>query len=188
MKKNFLFLLIFVFFGISAFPKVGFEAGLGSGFVFYGDDDLKDFVSSLDDSSQLILTFEGSILFPLEDILIFSLGIDSALDFNWGGGNHVNLVDYAFLGGARIYPNLGGLFFSVDYAIGRRTDFISTEIYDGHHSTKWGNGFKFALGYDFSPHLKSSIAPLLSFSIRSMPRGGSRDNILGISLKLIKRK
>lgn len=186
-RKIFLLLLIFSFFAIPAFSKTGFEFGIGSGHVFYGDDDVKDMSKSLSSSSQCILATDALCLIPLNDFLIFSLGGDTVFDFQWKGSDHIYLIDYAFLLGFRAYPNLGGTFFSVDYALGRRTDFISTENHDSTQSTKWGNGFKIAVGYDFSYHL-SSFAPLIAISLKNMPRGGSRDNLFCVSIKLTKHK
>ncbi len=186
-KKICILALILTFLALPSFSETGFEFGLGSGYVFYGDGDTKDRNSLLSDANQCVLTLDGAFLIQMNDYLIFSLGGDSVFDFRWSGGNHINLIDYAFLAGVRVFPNFGGLFVSVDYALGRRTDFIELEAYDKTENTKWGNGFKIALGYDFSYHL-SSFAPELVLSLKSMPRGGSRDNILGISLKLTRHK
>ena len=188
MKKKFFFLSVFfILFALPAFSKTGFEFGLGSGYVFYGDEDTKDRNKSISDTNQSVIATDAAFLLPMNEFLLFSFGGDSVFDFSWKGSNHIYLIDYAFLVGARIYPKLGGLFLSVDYALGRRIDFISTETDDDILNSKWGNGFKFALGYDFSYHL-NSFAPVLAASLKSMPRGNSRDNILCVSLKLTKHK
>ena len=186
-KKLFLLPLIFSLFAFSAFARPGFEFGIGSGYVFYGDSETKKRNEVLGDTNQSILYLDAAALFPLNELLTFSLGADSVFDFRWKGGNHVYLIDQSFLAGFRVYPNLGGFFVSVDYALGKRTDFIEIDDYKETLNTKWGNGFKFAVGYDFSYHLKS-YAPVLAASLKSMPRGGSRDNILCVSLKLTRHK
>ncbi|WP_407429075.1 hypothetical protein [Treponema sp.] len=188
MKKN--LLILFVLFSIFTFPsfaKTGFEIGFGSGYFFYGSDSVKSRNKALGDSNQAVIISDVLFLLPFHENVIFELGVDSAFDFRWRGSDHINLIDYAFLSGFRVYPNLGGLYFSTDYAIGRRTDFISYDNEDDIKSTKWGNGFKFALGYDFSYHMKS-YAPVICISLKNMPRANSRDSILGISLKITKHK
>lgn len=188
MNKKYLLSVVFLFLlGIQAFSAAGFEFGIGSGYVFYGSRETKNRNSAISDSSQVILSTDAAFLFPLNDYISFSFGEDSTFDLRWSGDDHIYLIDYAFLTGFRVYPDMGGLFASVDYAIGRRTDFISIPEFDGTKNSEWGNGFKFALGYDFSYHLKS-FAPELVVSLKSMPRGGSRDNIFGVSLKLTKHK
>jgi hypothetical protein len=183
-KKILLFLVFFAFLAFPSFSGTGFEVGLGSGYIFYGNDNAKSAVNS---SNQVILSTDAAFFLTMNDFIFFSLGGDAFFDFRWGSGEHIYLIDYAFLAGIRVYPNLWGLFISMDYALGRRTDFISTEKYDGRESTSWGNGFKFSLGYDFSAHMKS-FAPELVVSLKSMPRGGSRDNLLGVSLRLTRHK
>ena len=185
MKKFLILSAVLLSFSLPAFSKTGFEFGIGSGYVFYGSQEVKDRNKALGDSNQSILTTDALILVPLTQNVLFSFGNDAIFDFRWKGSHHINLVDYSFLMGVRAYPGLGGLFLSVDYALGRRTDFISDENEDEVTSTKWGNGFKCMLGYDFSYHL-NDFAPVLCAGIKSMPRGGSRDTSLTVSLKLTK--
>ena len=186
-KKLFLLPLIFSLFAFSAFARPGFEFGIGSGYVFYGDSETKERNEVLGDTNQSILYTDAYFLLPMNDILIFSAGGDSVFDFRWKGSNHIYLTEFSLLAGFRVYPNLGGLFASVDYALGRRTDYISIDEYDDTRSSKWGNGFKFTFGYDFSHHLKS-WGPVLAASLKSMPRGGSRDNIMCVSIRLTRHK
>lgn len=188
MNKKFLILpLLLSIISFHAFSATGFEIGIGSGNVFYGDSDTRARNRILSNINQAIIATDAAFLLPMNENLIFAFGGDSVFDLRWSGSDHIYLVDYAFLAGFRVYPNLGGLFASVDYALGRRTDFFSFDDNSDSESTKWGNGFKFAVGYDFSYHL-SSFAPLLAISLKSMPRGNSRDNILAVSMKLTKHK
>lgn len=163
----------------------GYEFGIGSGYVFYGSSATKSRNKDVGSSNQLILSTDAAVLFPLEKGVSLSAGIDGTLDARWNGGDHIYLFDYAFLLGFRVYPGLGGLLFSADYALGRRTDFISIDDTDDSEHTDWGNGFKCSLAYDFSYHT-SGFAPVVGLSIRNMPRGNSRDTILGIFLRLTK--
>lgn len=187
MKKFLILPLLLFIFSFNAFSAAGFEVGIGSGYVFYRDSDTKDRNSEIGDKNQSIIATDAAFLLPMNENLMFAFGGDSVFDLRWSGSNHIYLIDYAFLAGFRVYPKLGGLFASVDYALGRRTDFFSYDGEKDHESTKWGNGFKFSLGYDFSYHL-SSFAPVLVASIKSMPRGGSRDNLFTVVLRLTKHK
>ena len=188
MNKKFLLLTVLsALFTLPAFSRSGFEAGIGSGYIFYGDKEVKERNKLLGDTNQSVLYLDAHALFPLDDSLFITLGTDSVFDFRWKDGNHVYLIDQAFLLGLRVYPNLAGFFVSMDYSVGKRTDFVELDDYDDTVSSKWGNGFKFAVGYDFSYHLKS-YAPVLYASLKSMPRGGSRDNILCVALKLTRHK
>lgn len=165
----------------------GFEIGVGSGYVHYGDKTTRNRNSGLGSGNQIILTTDARILFPLEQNMFLSLGGDTTFDGRWNGGGHIYLVDYSFLLGFRIYPGLYGLVCSVDYALGRRTDFIDFDDYDDEvKNTGWGNGFRFGLGYDFSVHT-GGFAPTLGAAWKSMPRGGSRDNLITVYLKFGKR-
>ena len=189
MKRKLAFLsFLLIFSSFFAFASPGYEVGFGSGYVFYGSSTTKDRNSALGSSNQLILTTDARILFPIEKNMYLSLGGDSTFDGRWKGGDHIFLVDYSFLFGFRMYPGLAGLVLSVDYALGRRTDFLSFGDYDDEvKNTKWGNGFRFGAGYDFSVHT-SGYAPTLGFALKSMPRGGSRDNLLTVFLKFGKRR
>ena len=188
MKKKFLMVLAFLaFFALPSFAKPGFEVGIGSGYNFYGSKATRDRNDSLSDINQILLSTDAAFLLPANDFVIFAFGGDSVCDFRWHGSDHVYLIDYAFLAGFRVYPNLGGLFASVDYAFGRRTDFFAFGSHHSHDNTEWGNGFKVGIGYDFSYHF-SSFAPVIAASLKSMPRGGSRDNLFCITIKLTKHK
>lgn len=183
------FSLILLFSSAFAFSYTpGFEIGAGSGYVHYGDKKTRSRNSGLGSSNQMILTADALVLFPIEQNMYLSLGGDSTFDARWKGGGHIYLVDYSFLLGFRMYPGLWGFVFSIDYALGRRTDFIDFKNYDNEvDSTEWGNGFRFDLGYDFSVHT-NGFAPTLGAAWKSMPRGGSRDNLITVYLKFGKRR
>ncbi len=185
MKKFLILPLIFVFFAIPAFSSTGFEIGLGSGYVSYGGKSTKNLTDALGEKNQSVIYCDASFLIQPHKNILFALGSDCVSDFRWKGKDHIYLIDYAFLAGFRVYPNLAGLFFGLDYAVGRRSDFVSLNDHEYSQDSRWGNGFKFALGYDFSCHL-NSIAPVLAASFKSMPRGNCRDNIFCVSLKLTK--
>lgn len=186
MKKKILILsAFFAFLALPAFSTAGFEFGIGSGAVLYGDKETRERNDTLSDTSQIVVATDAAFLIPAHKFVVFSLGGDAFFDLQWHGSDHIYLIDYAFLAGFRVYPNLGGFFTSLDYALGRRTDFFSFGNHKSSESTKWGNGFKIGIGYDFSYHL-SSFAPEIVASFKSMPRGGSRDSFFSISLKLTK--
>jgi hypothetical protein len=163
---------------------VGYEGGFGSGFIFYGSQGVRSANRSFDASNQIILAADCAALFPLADSVFFAAGADSTFDFRWKGSDHLNRCDYAGTIGFRVYPGLAGLICSVDYALGRRTDFISLDDNDESiENTSWGNGFKFGLSYDFTGG-KETYAPILGASWRHMPRGGYSDDMLVIFFKV----
>ena len=157
--------------------RFAFEFGLGTGFVSYGSEEAKAIQN--ESSTKAVVCADFSALFPLEKRAFFSLGADCLADIRSGDKTCV-LLDYAFLLGFRVYPNLAGLFACVDYALGRRTDFVGSSV---EENSSWGNGFRFGLGYDFSYH-KKRIAPEACFCWRRMPRGDGADNLVGVRFRL----
>ncbi len=183
MKKT-VILFILLFSSVFAFAGVDYELGLGSGYVFYGDDELSDALDSFDQSGQIILCGNFGFSFPLAEPVDFVMGADSIIDGRWKGSNHVFLWDYAAVAGFDVYPGFGGLSCSVQYCFGRRTDFMSLTDDEHINSTKWGNGFAFGIGYDFC-YGRKGMAPVVSASWRHMPRGNScSDDILELKLKI----
>ena len=91
-----------------------------------------------------------------------------------------NSLDYAFSAGFQFYPHTTNLSFSIFYSIGTRTDFVKLpERFEQIEKTKWGNGFKIAVEYDFISG--GGIIPVLGAYYRFMPRGYDKyDNILSI--------
>ena len=183
MRRFFCFLTAFLFSAVLCAPlfsldrRVRLTLGLGTGYVFYGDSDVE---TSLSGSSRAVATTDALLHIPLAHRLDFLTGMDCTGDFVVSGSEHFIRYDYAFLGGLEVHTPLEGLSFSVSYALGRRTDFIALKDSDGdlhkwNGSTKWGNGFKFSLDYDFGA-ITGGWAPTIGASWRNMPRGGSRDN------------
>ncbi|MCR5724277.1 MAG: hypothetical protein K6G80_04230 [Treponema sp.] len=168
------------------FATVGEEFGIGSGYVHYGDSAVRARNKQLTDSNQVLLHVTAGTLFKLAPQIYFCLGFDTMTDFRWKGSDHINMVDYAGLMGFHLYPGLAGLMFSTEYALGRRTDFVSLDNADDEsiHSTQWGNGFKFALAYDFSWDAEG-FAPVIGASWRHMPRGGSSDDIIAVFIRIV---
>ena len=183
MKKIFCFFLCVFFAFPSIFASASVDFGLGSGYIFYGSKSLKHVLNNFDQSSQIILCADADFSIPLGESIFFTIGADSIIDARWKGSHHIYLWDYAALAGFNFYPDLGGLLCSVDYCLGRRTDFVSLENNDDTTSTKWGNGFAFALAYDFG-FVGTTFAPVIAASWRHMPRGGSSDNILELKLRI----
>ncbi len=188
MKRFFLtFVLAFVcmqsFFAI-ADNKILFGGALGTGAAIYGNDSV---VEQANDFPRFVI--EGDLFagFVLSKEIRFNLGAVSVCDFHVKGGNHCNLIDYAFYGGIRVYPNLAGLCIGVDYMLGRRTDFVSLGLpEDGVDSTDWGNGFRFLLEYDFTAG-GTGFAPVVGCGWRHMPRGGSSDNMISLYFRMSHR-
>ncbi len=182
MKKIFCVLAADFMF-TSAFASTSVEFGLGSGFIFYGSKTLKNTIRSFDESSQVIICANADYGITLAPQVILSAGVDSVFDARWKGSNHIYLWDYAAEVGFDFYPGLAGLLCSVDYCLGRRTDFVDLGTDEDVTSTKWGNGFAFGLAYDFG-HGRLGFAPQVGAAWRHMPRGSSSDNIIQIKLKI----
>ncbi len=185
MKK---YLCLFLSFIASSFifAQANFSFGLGSGYVFYGDSNVKDLLADFDQTSQVIACSDFSVAFPLAKTVKLAFGLDSILDARWKGSQHIILWDYCVFGGFNVYPGLAGLFADVQYCFGRRTDFYSLKGQDDEiESTGFGNGFAFGFGYDFG-YDKKGWAPQVGASWRHMPRGGSSDNILEVKFHLQK--
>jgi hypothetical protein len=164
--------------------NIGFEAGVGSGFIIYGDSRVREQNSSFNASNQVILAGTGSALLPLADSVFLAAGLDTTVDLRWKGSKYINYWDYAGTVGFRIYPGLRGLAATVEYALGRRSDFLCPDGTDESiENTAWGNGFKLGVEYDFSSGT-GNLAPVLGTSWRHMPRGGSSDNCLVVYFKV----
>ena len=126
MKKYFfLFACFFSVFAVFAEPQ--FEFGVGSGYVFYGDKDLKNLLSDFDQKSQVILCGDFSVDFPVAEPVKLVFGMDSIMDARWKGSEHFILWDYCGFAGFKIYPGLAGLCTTIQYCLGRRTDFVSLQ-------------------------------------------------------------
>lgn len=187
MKRNICILLFLVCAMTASFASsFGWEFGIGSGYVYYGDADTRARNKQINDANQVLLNLNAAALLKISPMLYFALGVDSMTDFRWRGSDHINMLDYAGVMGFRIYPGAAGLMFNGEYALGRRTDFISTNDADDEyiHSTQWGNGFKFGLIYDFGWQ-GTGVAPIAGFSWRHMPRGGSSDEIIAVFFRIV---
>jgi len=184
MKKIICSLILYLSF-FTVFSKAAFEAGIGSGYIFYGDEKIEKVLDSFNQKSQIIFCADFSMKIPLAPIVYLDFGFDSIFDGRWKGGSHIYLWDYCTFAGFDIYPGLAGLYASVQYCFGRRTDFISLQdTEDKISNTNWGNGFAFGLAYDFGFEKSEGYSPEVGLSIRHMPRGGSSDNIFEVKLKL----
>lgn len=185
MKKNILILVVALFASsVFAVENIGFEFGLGSGYNFYGSSAVRNRNAQLSDAHQIIFGGSTGMLMKLDPAVYLCLGLDSLLDYRWSGSNHISLFDYAGTLGFHIYPGLSGFECSVEYAFGRRTDYVSLNegVDDYSASTEWGNGFKIGAAYNFAYNSKG-FAPVLGAYWRHMPRGNSSDNILFLFIR-----
>lgn len=98
-------------------------------------------------------------------------GGDAFCEFIWDGDNHFNSLDYSFYGGVKIFPNLAGFNFEVDYVFGCKTTFAKTDEFSDNTSSSWGNGFRIAIEYDFFYGEESKLDPVVGGYYRYIPRG-----------------
>lgn len=191
MKKIFSILTVLVMslFAVCAEDLASgnkFEFGIGSGYVFYGDHEMKDHIDSIGDPSQFVLAGDCAYLIRLNGPVYFCLGADILFDGHWNGGHHVYIWDYCGEAGFRIYPGIAGLACNVNYCLGRATEFYDLTDSEGSGSSAWGNGYKFGVVYDFS-YNSDGIAPEIGINFRHMPRGGNEsDNVFCVFLRLKK--
>ena len=199
--KKYIF-CFFLFFGtIFCFAEtdkiVRTDIGFTTGIPIYShrDDNI-----NTEDSRVIIGTF-SDISFRLGEPVRFLVGADCNCDFMWGGRDYNHHLDYAGWAGIKVYPGVGGLNFSISYALGSRTDFVSatetkfkTYSINGERltilenetdsyveSTAWGNGFRIGFDYDFMYGNDNSFAPALGGYYRCMPRGNDMwDNIFAV--------
>ncbi|MBQ7159584.1 MAG: hypothetical protein IJS09_09225 [Treponema sp.] len=183
MKKILCVLAVFSVLIIQSFAFGGPEFGIGSGYIFYGNKETRTRNSLLNSPGQMVLNTSAGYHFPLADPVRLYAGVEGAFDLRWDGGNHIYMFDYAALIGFQIYPGLAGLMFTVDYAFGHRSDWVSIGTTEGWEHSEWGNGFKIGIQYDFL-HNVFSYSPVIGVSWRRMPRGDGADNILSVFLKL----
>ena len=184
MKKNLCVLVLFSALIIHTYAFGGMEFGIGSGYVFYGNSETRDRNSKLDSPGQFVVNTSVGYHFPLAEPVRLYLGAEGMFDLRWDGGKHIHMFDYAGLLGFQIYPGLAGLMISIDYALGRRTDYVDLTGNDAYwESTQWGNGFKIGIQYDFL-HGHFKFSPVVGAAWRRMPRGDGADNILSVFLKL----
>lgn len=191
MKKIFAiaFLLLTVTLGFSEDNKkiIGFDAGLVTCIPVYGD-------TSSPYKNRVIIGADGDVTFKLGKPLKFMVGADFISDINWDGNLHSNHIDYAFWGGIKVYPGIGGLNGSLAYAIGARSDFEEDKFFyfDGTarnetnvSTTAWGNGFRLGVEYDFLYNSSRRTLPAVGFFYRFMPRGSSSyDNIFAFYVNM----
>ncbi|MBO7122765.1 MAG: hypothetical protein J6V90_05745 [Treponema sp.] len=190
MKK---FLLITAFFICSAalFAEnernfFGFQFALGSGYTFYGDDNLKSNVSDTMNRgyARMILYTDAGITLKLTDQLYFLGGFQTMFDFIWSGGDCTNHATPLFFAGLQFYPGIGDLSFSLAYALGVRHDWEDLNSrYRKIDKTKWGNGFRLAVEYDFKKG--KGIIPVVGASYIFLPTGyNNYDNTLAVYFRL----
>lgn len=169
---------------------VGFDIGLASGLPVYSSDSISDSNSLINDGDYNRIIFGGlfDLSFSICEPLKIIMGSDILCDFIWSGSDYSNHLDYAFWGGIKFYPGVGGLNGSLAYALGRRTDFFNNEVEDTTiSSSAWGNGFRVGIEYDFKYQSEHSCMPALGIYYRFMPRGNNTyDNIFAVYCSLVR--
>lgn len=168
-----------VFASNSAFQ---FHWNFGTSGIVYGDQDTKDLHKQLttDKFGRIIISGDLGVSVKLDNVIRFIAGTNLSLDSFMGSGQSLLHLDYAIFGGIRVYPNLKGFNFGLEYNTGCLTNFYNLPSYEREEvkSTRWGNGFRFVFEYDFSYHT-DGFAPVIGINWRGMPRGGYSDNLVG---------
>lgn len=170
--------LILTFNGFANDSKVNFHWGIGTAGILYGDDSTKELTKTLtnDEFSRMILSGELGFSIKLDKSIRFVTGGNISYDLFMKNSQNASFLDYAFFGGLRVYPNLGGFNVGLEYNIGQRANFYNLVDYEATSGlTNWGNGFRFVTEFDFS-YYTEGLAPVVGLSYRRMPRGGFADN------------
>jgi hypothetical protein len=184
------------------------QVSLGTSAVIYGDKDFRTFNRALlaDDFKRFMFTVDASGGIVLDEHVRFSFG--SMLNYDSFVQSRFNAVylDYNFYTGIRIYPELKGFNFGIDYVVGRRSNVFklplsytdpsladedsdlpaALNLSDIEAHTPWGNGFRFSAEYDFM-YDSTGLAPMVGVSWRWMPRGTFYDNIFSVFFKMLFR-
>ncbi len=94
MRKLFAALLLIsgpVFFAAAEKKSsAGVEFGIGSGYVFYGDQKTKDLISDMnsDGFSRFIIGGDAGFYIPLADMVLFTGDAELMTDLFWKGNDH----------------------------------------------------------------------------------------------------
>lgn len=188
IKLIFAFLCLGMFFQVFANGSdMKIHFGIGTAAISYGDTETKEVVANLlaDDFTRLILSSELGVSLKLDKAIRFIAGGNIVYDSFLKGSQSAFYLDYAFFGGLRVYPGLGGFNLGLEYNTGRRANIYNLSDYSvsESYSTNWGNGFRFVAEYDFS-YYTEGLAPVVGFSYRRMPRGGFADNFFTFYFRL----
>ena len=178
--------LILTFNGFANDSKVNFHWGIGTAGILYGDDSTKELTKTLtnDEFSRMILSGELGFSIKLDKSIRFVTGGNVSYDLFMKNSQNASFLDYAFFGGLRVYPNLGGFNVGLEYNIGQRANFYNLVDYEATSGlTNWGNGFRFVTEFDFS-YYTEGLAPVIGLSYRRMPRGGFADNFFSFYFRL----
>ncbi len=186
------------------------QVSLGTSAIVYGDKEFRAFNKTLlsDDFKRFVFTVDAAGGIVLDEHVRFAFG--SLLNYDSFVQSRYNAIylDYNFYTGIRVYPELEGFNFGIDYVVGRRSNIvklpfsysntdvsstISTISTTGdvlialpEDHTPWGNGFRFTAEYDFM-HNSTGLAPMIGVSWRCMPRGDVYDNIFSVFFKMLFR-
>ena len=163
----------------------GFQFAVGGTVPLYGDGAQWNNHAKMTDEhyARIVIGSDVGFTLKLAEQLFFVCDFETCSDFGWNSSYHSNSLDYAFAGGFQYYPGWGNLSFILAYALGARADFVKlSDEYSEIRKTKWGNGFKLAVEYDFFPG--GGFVPAAGVSYRLMPRGYDvYDNIICIYIR-----
>ncbi|MBQ0161884.1 MAG: hypothetical protein KBS84_01830 [Treponema sp.] len=193
MKKKLFLLIPLLIISSLAFAReekdrkfFGFQFALGADIPFYGDSVQWNNHERMSNDKYGRVILGGDVGFTLKfaEPLFMVFDFETCSDFAFNKDYNCNCIDYAFCLGFQFYPGWGNLSFTLAYALGYRADFIKlSDEYAEARKTKWGNGFKFAMEYDFFKG--GGTIPAAGISYRFMPRGYDEyDNILSIYFRL----
>ncbi len=176
------------------------QVSAGTSAISYGDKGFRDFNKVLlsDDFKRFVFLLDVSGGLRLDEHIRFSFGSILNYDSFTKSSYQALYLDYNFYTGIRIYPELQGLNFGIDYVLGRRSNLfkLPSSYIDSSSSnnnvtsttthTPWGNGFRLTAEYDFM-YDTTGFAPMIGLSWRCMPRGSVYDNVFSVFMKILFR-
>lgn len=189
MKKIFcVILLLFVATSFLAAKDSGISLywDIGTSAISYGKPEIKALHKNLIDKYYTRLVLSGDLGFSIEldPRIHFLCGYSACVDSFIRQSESLLHLDNGGFFGLKLAPFDSGFNFGVEYNTGIRIDFHKLpSIYKTQtESTKWGNGFRFSIEYDFSYHT-NGFAPVIGISWRNQPRGGYSDNLSSIFVR-----
>lgn len=186
MKKFLLSILIFSTVLISSFGADSFftnEIAISTGFPIYTDNSTssRNTLLNTTNSNRIIVGATADVDLNISEPIKIMFAAETFCDFLWQGNYHYNTFDYAFFSGIKIFPDVGGLNFSIAYVLGNRFDSLNTEEKSTSYFTDWGNGFRIAIQYDFLMDTNFKTTPFAGAYFRYVPRGNfNQDYILSV--------
>lgn len=189
MKKIILFFYI-ALFSSSVFAQAGIpfllQGSFGSGFIFYGDTAISQKVDSAnaDGFSRFLIALDGVAGYAINEYFYVSFSANVTFDLFSKEQSHLQIIEYAFLGGARIYPFRKGLCVGAEFGGGSRFFSEASDNQTGSSNSNWGNSFRFSAEYDFAGGRHGVVSPVVGVWYRNLYIDSAFDNTVAVFIRV----